>query len=148
MRHAVNGSRRGDRRRLAETFLPGQVMRLASASQHRLNPHIDTSIDVGRAKVTGIGQHSSYFAEFFWQRIQCRECGRELLFVIGCLDPVVSHHQHRLGIDRRLRVVTLLEAAARDRHNARVWIAQIDLVFGAHAGTRRRVFRARLWLRG
>jgi len=85
-------------------------MRLASAGQHRFNPHIDAGGKVGRAEVTGIGQQSSHFAESLWQRIQCRECGRELLFVIGRLDQVVSDHQH--GVRHRITLSVSTAACA------------------------------------
>src|SRR5438876_10185827 len=46
--------------------------------------------------------------------------------------------QHRLGIDRCLRVVALLEASTRDGHDARVLVREADMVAVA------RVFLGRL----
>ena len=40
--------------------------------------------------------------------------------MLGHLRDVGRHHQQALGIDRGLRVVVLLEALARGRHDARV----------------------------
>ena len=48
------------------------------------------------------------------------------------------HHQHRLGIDRGLGVVALLEAPARGGHDARLFVGEVDLV-AALGRTRRRL---------
>ena len=55
------------------------------------------------------------------------------------LDDVVDDHQHAAGGDRRLGIVGLLEAAAGDRHDARLLIGQVDLVLWI--GPRRRRLR-------
>ena len=107
-------------------------MRLATHRQQRLDADIDAGADIGRATVPAISEQASDFAQQIRQRLQRGDTGCDLLLVIGGL------RQARGDIDGRLRVVTLLEAAPRDRHrhDARVGMSQIALVVRAHARTR------------
>ena len=83
--------RQGQRRWLAEARLPGQMMRLATHRQQRLDADIDAGADVGRATVTGIGEQASDFAQQIGQRLQRGEERRDLLLVIGGLrEPVAT----------------------------------------------------------
>jgi len=49
----------------------------------------------------------------------------DLLFVVRRLRHVHRHDQIAAHRDRRLGIVTLLEAAARCRHDARLLVGQI-----------------------
>lgn len=64
------------------------------------------------------------------------------------MNHVGRHHQHAARGDRRLRVVALLEAAARHRHDARILVGQIDLIARQRSfGRRPRRLAARLLAR-
>jgi hypothetical protein len=59
-----------------------------------------------------------------------------LLFVIGVLGGVRAHDQQGGHIHCGLGIIGLLEPPARARHDPRVFVGEIDLVFGP--GTRGR----------
>ena len=63
--------------------------------------------------------------------------GFDLLFVVGRLRKTCGHHQHAVGRDRGLRVVTLLKATARHLHDARVFVGEVDLIDRTRAFFRR-----------
>jgi hypothetical protein len=63
---------------------------------------------------------------------------RDLLLVVGGLNHVRRDYQKTFGRHQRLRVVALLEAAARHRHDPRVLVGQIDLICGLRPLDRRR----------
>jgi hypothetical protein len=51
-----------------------------------------------------------------------------LPLVVGRLRDIGGHDQKAARRDDGLRVVALIKAAARDRHDARLFIAQVDLI--------------------
>ena len=73
----------------------------------------------------------------------------DLLLVVGRLNHIGRHHQQAARRHRRLRVVALIEAAARHRHDARLFVGEIDLIVRPRPlGRRLRRLAAGLLARG
>lgn len=72
----------------------------------------------------------------FRQRLELPDHRYPLLFVVRGLGHVVGHHEQAARGHRGLSVVALIEAPARDLHDARVLVRQVDLflVLNAPAG--------------
>ena len=112
-------------------------MRFAPECEQRFDAGRDTGADVRLAGVAGVGEQRGGRAEGLGQRTQGLEHGHELALVVARLGQAGGEHQHRVGVDRGLRVVALLKAPARCRHDARVRIGEIDLVAGLGTALRR-----------
>ena len=104
----------------------------------------DQRVDLGRftrlkvllAEETRVGNHVRYRSQRLGlcrERLQHR---LDLLLVVRCLRHPGTDHQHGRGIHRRLGVVGLFEPTARHRHDARLFVGEIDLVGGLRPGFR------------
>jgi hypothetical protein len=67
------------------------------------------------------------FTNFFFICALCQH-RRELPLIAGCLDDIGRNHQQATRRHYGLSVVALLEAAACNRHDARLFVGQIDLI--------------------
>jgi hypothetical protein len=72
------------------------------------------------------------------RRLCCQglQHGHHLLLIVGRLRDARGDDQHHARIDSGLRVAALLEAATRDRHDARLLVGEIDLIFLPRTGFR------------
>src|SRR5665254_3677 len=83
---------------------------------------------IPRAEIAGIGQQRFGLAQFFRQGVDLAEHRFELLLVVRGLNNIGGNHQKAALRHRSLRVVALLEAAAGYRHDARLFVGEIDLI--------------------
>ncbi len=67
-------------------------------------------------------------AEAFGQRADLLQHRFDLVLVVGRLNHIDGHDQKTSRCDRGLRIVALIEAAARHRHDARLRVRQVDLI--------------------
>jgi hypothetical protein len=68
----------------------------------------------------------------------CQHCQHrlDLLAVVACLRHEARNDEHAAGVDCRLRVVALVEAAT-GLHDARLLVRQVDLILVLRAADRR-----------
>ena len=115
------------------------MVRFALHRQHGHDCLRLAGIHVGRTEVTRVTQQRRNLSEHLWKGLNLIQYRSNFALVVGGLRDVQCHHQHRLGIDRGLGVVALLEAPARGGHDARLFVREVDLVAGLGL--------ARRWLR-
>ena len=101
---------------------------LAAHRDRRFDSRLFASLDIARAEIAGVRQQSFGLAQGLGQCVDLAQHRLDLVLVVGRLDHVGRHHQQAADGDRRLRVVALIEAAAGHRHDAQVFIGQIDLI--------------------
>src|SRR5271154_3962989 len=136
-------------RRRLESFLQRWMMRLTAHGNQRFDPRLLASLDIRRAEITRVRQQRFGFAQFFGQGADLAEHGLELLLVVWRLNDIDSNHQHASHRHGGLRVITLLKAAAGHRHDARLFVGEIDLIARLRSfGRRRRRLAAWLLARG
>jgi hypothetical protein len=106
------------------------MLALAKArGDQRINPDCLACAHVRRAEIANVRQQHVRFAQFVRKRIEIIQYRFDLLLVVGGLNHIRGDRQQAVR-RHRLRVVALLEAAAGYRHDARVFIGQIDLIRG------------------
>src|SRR5450830_1853171 len=146
MRHGLDRRwvfRRG--RCIGEAFGQGWMMRLSAHGDQRLDPCRLAGRHIPRAEIAGIGQQRFGLAQFFRQGVDLAEHRFELLLVVRGLNDIGGNHQKAALRHRSLRVVALLEAAAGYRHDARLFVGEIDLI-GQQRTLRRGPRRLAAWL--
>ena len=92
-------------------------------------------------RIAIVGQQCFGPAELFRQSVDLltQTTRRDLLLVVGRLNHCRGDHQKdsKTSPPPRSRVVTLVEAAARHRHNPQILVRQVDLVLGLRPLDRR-----------
>jgi hypothetical protein len=78
-------------------------------------------IDIRGAEIARVRQQIFGLAQRRRQGPDLVQHRLDLLLVVGRLNHIDRHHQQAARRHRRLRIVALLEAAARNRHDARVF---------------------------
>ncbi|EXI77104.1 MAG: hypothetical protein AW10_03998 [Candidatus Accumulibacter appositus] len=130
MGHRLNGCGVvGQRRRLAVALPPARVVFVASDGDQWIDVSRLARLDVLLTTVAAIGDQAFHGAEHAGLRLEGGQHRLDLLFVVGCLRDTGGNDQHRCRISRRLGVVRLFEATTGDRHDARLFVSQIDLIF-------------------
>ncbi len=154
MRHGLDRRRIFGRfRRRFEALGQRRMMRLTAHGDQRLDPRLRASRDIRRAEIARVRQQALGLAQLIGKSPDLVQHRFELLLVVGRLAHRARHHQQASRRNRGLSVVALVEAAAGHRHNARVFIGQVDLVIGTRPLDRRLgrpaagLFPARLGLR-
>ena len=79
---------------------------------------LPASLDIRRAEIAGIRQQRFGRAQLFGQSLDLVQHRFELLLVVWRLNHIGRNDQQAPGGHGGLRVVALLEAAARSRHDA------------------------------
>ena len=85
---------------------------MAIHGQHRLDCLRLAGIDVGGAEVARVAQQRRDLPKHLRQGLNLSQYRSDFALVVGRLRDVRDHHHHRLGIDRGLGVVALLETPA------------------------------------
>ena len=94
----------------------------------RLDPCRFAGRHIGRAEIAVVAEHRFRPAQFCRQSADLAEHRFELLLVVRGLNDIAGNHQQAARRHRGLRVVALLETAARYGHDARLFVGQIDLI--------------------
>src|SRR5450759_3940371 len=129
MRHGLDRRwvfRRG--RWIGEALGQRWMMRLSAHGDQRLDPCRLAGRYIPRAEIAGIGQQRFGLAQFFRQGVDLAEHRFELLLVVRGLNNIDGNHQKTALRHCSLRVVALLETAAGYRHDARLFVGEIDLI--------------------
>src|SRR5665647_743162 len=111
----------------------------------RLDPCRLAGRYIPRAEIAGIGQQRFGLAQFFRQGVDLAEHRFELLLVVRGLNNIDGNYQKTALRHCSLRVVALLETAAGYRHDARLFVGEIDLI-GKQRTLRRGPRRLAAWL--
>ena len=90
---------------------------------------------IGLAEIAIVGQQCFGPAELFRQSVDLLQHRRDLLLVVGRLNHCRGDHQKARRRHHRLRVVALVEAAARHRHNPRISSVRLIWSFGCGPST-------------
>ncbi len=123
-------------------------MRMVGITPHGdqwLDPGLLARRDVVGAEIARVDECLLHLDQVRGQRPQALKHRHHLLFVIHRLGDPGRHDEETLGIDNRLGVVALLEAAPGDRHNPRRLIGEVGLIRGAR-NVGRRLRGATVWL--
>ena len=110
---------------------------IPAQGDERLDAGSSAGFHIGLAEIAVIGQHGFSLAQFFRQGAGLGQHRFELLLVVGRLRHIAGDHQQTAFRHDGLSVVALLETAARNRHDARVFVRQIDLIRWARPLNRR-----------
>ena len=89
------------------------MVRLAAHRDHRLHLRLHAGVDVRLAEIAGVREQRFGLAQRRRQGLELGQRRLDLLLVVGRLNHVRRHHQHAARGYRGLRIVALLEAAAR-----------------------------------
>jgi hypothetical protein len=112
----------------AKRWLNGGWMGIPAHGEQRLDPGRQTRLHIGSAESAVIAEHDIGLAQSFGQGVDFGQHRLELLLVVGGLDDGGGDHQQTALGDDGLSVVALLEAAAGNRHDAGLFIGEIDLI--------------------
>ena len=82
------------------------------------------------AIIAVIQRRAFYLTQVVRQLRQFLERRLDFLFVVDVLRDMRAHDEQGGHIHRGLGVVGLLEPPARTRHDPRVFVGEIDLIFG------------------
>lgn len=104
------------------------MVALALDRQQRRDARIATGLRVGLATVTVVGDECLHLAQHLGQCLDGLDRGLDFTLVVAGLAYMRGEHQHRLRVHAGLRVVALLETPTRDRHDARLFVRQVDLI--------------------
>ena len=99
---------------------------------------LPASLDIRRAEIAGVRQQRFGRAQLFGQSLDLVQHRFELLLVVWRLNHIGRNDQQAPRGHDGLRVVALLEAPARRRHDARVLVGEIGLVLRQRPFNRRR----------
>ena len=103
-------------------------MRIPAHGEQRLDPCRLARLYVGLAEVTVVAEQRLRLAQPFGQGRNLGQHRFALLLVVGRLDHSAGDHQQAARGHHSLGVIALLEAAARNRHDARFFVRQIELI--------------------
>ena len=120
-------------------------MRLTPDGDQRVDPRLLARLDIPRAEITRVRQQRFGLAQFRGQGFDLVQHRLDLLLVVGSLNHIHSNPQHASCRHSGLCIVALLEAATGCRHDARLFIGEIDLIARQQSlGWRLRRLAARL----
>ncbi len=114
------------------------MMRLTAHGDQRFESGLPASLDIHRAEIAGIRQQRFGRAQLFGQSLDLVQHRFELLLVVWRLNHIGRNDQQAPRGHDGLRVVALLEAPARRRHDARILVGEIGLVLRQRPFDRRR----------
>ena len=106
-----------------EALAQGWMMRVPAHGEQRLDRGRLARLYIGLAEVTVVAQQRFDLAQLFGQGAGPGQHRFELLLVVGRLNHIARNHQQAAFRYDGLSVVALLEAAARNRHDARFFVA-------------------------
>src|SRR6266852_1958223 len=116
------------RRCFGKALRQGRMMRLAAQRNHRIDLCRSAQRHIGVAEVTVVRQQCLRLSQIGRQCLDPLQHRLDLLLVVGGLNHLRGDHEKAVGCHHRLSVVALLEPAARHRHDARLFVGQIDLI--------------------
>ena len=94
------------------------MMQLTAHGYQRFDPRLLACLDIRRAEITGVRQQRFGFTQFFRQGADLAKHRLELLLIVGGQNHIDRDHQQAPRGHGGLRIVALLEAASRHRHDA------------------------------
>src|SRR5713226_261872 len=115
------------RRCFGKALRQGRMMRLAAQRNHRIDLCRSAQRHIGVAEVTVVRQQCLRLSQIGRQCLDPLQHRLDLLLVVGGLNHDRGAHQKAVGCHHRLSVVALLEPVAGHRHDARLFVGQIDL---------------------
>src|SRR6202040_1637237 len=135
-------------RRRREALAQRKVVRLTAHRDYGYDAGLRAGFDVVGAEIAGVREQILDLAQFLGQCRDLLQHWFDLALVVGRLYNIGRYNQQASRRHRRLRVVALLEPAARPRHDARLFVRQIDLIARPRSFERRlRRLAARLLAR-
>ena len=106
----------------------GGALALPTLRDHWIDLRRSAERYVGFAEVAGVRQQRLRLAQIRRQGTDPLQHRLDLLRIVGRLDHLRGDHQKAVRRHRRLGIVALLEPAACYRHDARLFVGQIDLI--------------------